>query len=172
MTTGIYPRSLQQRRNISKGLKGRPSPMKGRRHSDKTRKQMSSSHKGLNDWSKGRRLSIEHRRKLSEATRQVIAEGRHNFYIDGRATGNVKIRRSLEYRLWREAVFARDNWTCVWCGQRGSKLNADHIKSFAENPELRFAIDNGRTLCKSCHQKTDTYGWKYANKLLAIKNKK
>ncbi len=71
---------------------------------------------------------------------------------------NQSIRSSLEYRLWREAVFARDNWTCVWCGQRSGNgikiiLNADHIQKFAYFPELRFAIDNGRTLCKECHYK-------------------
>lgn len=64
----------------------------------------------------------------------------------------------IEYRLWREAVFKRDDWTCVWCFKRGGDLEADHIKSFANHPELRFVLDNGRTLCIPCHKKTDTYG--------------
>lgn len=63
-----------------------------------------------------------------------------------------------EYRLWRKAVFERDNYTCVWCGRRGVELNADHIKPWCDYPELRFAIDNGRTLCVECHRKTETYG--------------
>jgi hypothetical protein len=69
-----------------------------------------------------------------------------------------RIRGQDEYKLWRSAVFERDKFTCIWCGQVGGKLNADHIKPFALYPELRFAIDNGRTLCIECHRKTSTYG--------------
>mgnify|MGYP001562951312 CR=1 FL=1 len=71
---------------------------------------------------------------------------------------NIQIRHSMEYKDWRRSVFERDNYQCVIGGkEHGSKLNADHIKSFASFPELRFDIDNGRTLCEDCHKKTDTY---------------
>lgn len=71
---------------------------------------------------------------------------------------NTKLRNSKEYSFWRSSVFKRDNFTCIWCGKHGGKLNADHIKPFSIFPELRLAIDNGRTLCINCHKKTDTYG--------------
>ena len=77
---------------------------------------------------------------------------------EGKSTRYKRIRKSKEYKLWREAVFKRDDYTCIWCGQRGGYLNADHIKPFALFPELRFAIDNGRTLCVDCHKKTGTWG--------------
>jgi len=65
-----------------------------------------------------------------------------------------RIRTSREYRLWREAVYARDAWTCQKCGDdTGGNLNAHHIKNFSEYPELRFAIDNGITFCEKCHIK-------------------
>lgn len=74
---------------------------------------------------------------------------------------NTLIRNSVEYKLWRKAVFERDLYQCIWGGkEHGNKLHADHIKPFSDYPELRFAIDNGRTLCEECHKKTDTFAGK------------
>lgn len=70
---------------------------------------------------------------------------------------NLLLRTSSEYKMWRKAVFERDNYTCKFCEKRGGELNADHIQPFAFFPELRFVVDNGRTLCKPCHTLTPTY---------------
>lgn len=75
----------------------------------------------------------------------------------GRGDEISKLRYSREYKLWRKAVYERDKYICIWCGYKGRRLNADHIKPFAYFPELRFAIDNGRTLCEPCHRTTDTF---------------
>lgn len=93
----------------------------------------------------------------------------------GKTSTIKKLRTSKEYSLWRTSVFERDNYTCVWCGVKSRKghpvtLNADHIKPFAHFPELRFAIDNGRTLCVPCHKKTGTYGRGAIYRKLTIAN--
>jgi 5-methylcytosine-specific restriction endonuclease McrA len=65
---------------------------------------------------------------------------------------------SIEYKEWRRHVFQRDNYRCQSCGKRGGDLHADHELRYADYPDLRLEILNGRTLCKSCHLKTDTWG--------------
>jgi 5-methylcytosine-specific restriction endonuclease McrA len=70
---------------------------------------------------------------------------------------NQKIRASERYKAWRKSVFERDGYTCVWCGQCGGTLHADHIKPFSTHKTLRFELSNGRTLCVDCHKMTDTF---------------
>lgn len=167
---GIYSDETRQRMSII---------AKNRKFSDETKKKMSLSsignkisseaRKKISDFFKGRPKSPEHRLKLS-----LSRKGKHYPNIAGENSSNWKggitpinqaIRNSIEYKLWRKAVFERDNYTCIWCGAKSISgrsviLNADHIKEFFRYPELRFAIDNGRTLCLDCHKTTESYGIK------------
>lgn len=93
----------------------------------------------------------------------------------GRHKLSSAIRGLEKYTYWRMSVFIRDKNTCQHCGTKGHKkgnpLQADHIYPFSallqkhkikstdqaiNCPEL-WDTNNGRTLCKSCHEKTDTY---------------
>lgn len=48
-------------------------------------------------------------------------------------------------------VLSRDNYTCQICDQYSGYLHVDHIKKWSDYPELRFDMNNCRTLCRSCH---------------------
>ena len=70
----------------------------------------------------------------------------------GATSENEKIRKSKAYTTWRTCVYERDNYTCRRCEDNsGGNLNAHHLYNFSEYPELRFDVDNGITLCDSCH---------------------
>ena len=91
-------------------------------------------------------------------TRKKITGEENNKWRGGVTPKNEKIRKSPEYKKWRQQVFFRDDFTCQACGQHGGNLNADHVMPFALYEDLRFEVLNGRTLCVPCHRKTDTYG--------------
>lgn len=57
------------------------------------------------------------------------------------------------YKKWRSDIYKRDKHCCQWphCTIRKG-LNAHHILRWADNPGLRYHIDNGITLCKAHHQ--------------------
>lgn len=110
----------------------------GKKHTEESKKKMSDSLKGRKAWNKG---------------------------LGSKTSENDGARDSIEFRLWRESVFARDNWTCKKCLVQGFKLHPHHIRNFAEEKELRFAIDNGITFCEKCHREFHKkYGQRKNNK--------
>lgn len=80
----------------------------------------------------------------------------HSNWKGGISTENEKLRKSVKFKEWRKAVFKRDGYCCKLCHDYSKKghrliLHSHHIKSWANFPEDRFKVDNGITLCKSCH---------------------
>lgn len=82
--------------------------------------------------------------------------GENNHFWKGGINGqNDTLRHRREYKEWRTSVYERDNYTCQCCGARGTELNAHHINSFADYPELRYDVNNGITMCTKCHDSTE-----------------
>ena len=93
------------------------------------------------------------------------------FWRGGKTPIQRAIRLSEKYNSWRQEILNRDDYTCQECGDRGGRLEVDHIISFSlilalnkitttsqafECDEL-WNIKNGRVLCKNCHIATPTY---------------
>lgn len=76
----------------------------------------------------------------------------HPRWLGGKSRENQIGRGSQEYYNWRLSVWKRDFFTCKKCDKKGKDLNAHHINNWADFTELRFSIDNGVTLCKTCHK--------------------
>lgn len=143
--------SQEQKLKMSKAAKIRKvHPFLGKTHSEETKRKMSKSKKGAGTWC----------------------------WKGGISSLGKQIRNTNEYRKWRFEVYKRDDFICQLCGVKGGKLNADHIRAFSIIMEKHkidsvqralicadlWDIANGRTLCVSCHKKTDTYGFKSVKK--------
>lgn len=120
--------------------------------------------KGTEPWNKGINY-IRPDYRHSEQTRQAISRAQLGNGRPRKTPENYRLRRSERYRVWRKAVFERDDYRCQaeGCGARSTKgcrveIQAHHIKEFALYPELRFEVSNGLTLCRPCHIKTESFG--------------
>lgn len=171
---------MEVRKRISASMKGRPSNTKGKKLSPETCARMSASRIGwrLSEETKRKISQSERGKAVSEETRQKISasgKGRpawnkggtfpetsgknHHNWNGGVTAEHRAFRVSWPYVKWKKAVLKRDEYRCVLCGAgKGNVLVADHIKRFADFPELRLDISNGRTLCEPCHRVTPTYG--------------
>ena len=130
-------------------------PNKGKTFSVEYREKLRLAHLGQPAWNKGLKGVVVAWNKGKPAP---WVQGHKNPRWKGGITSqNRLLRESIQCREWREAVFARDAYTCQHCGQVGGKIQADHIRIWAHHPELRFDVNNGQTLCRSCHsRKTST----------------
>lgn len=63
----------------------------------------------------------------------------------------IRTNRGNDHAKWASAVISRDHATCQRCGAMDKELHAHHIKPWRQYPDLRFDVDNGQTLCCSCH---------------------
>jgi len=109
----------------------------------------------------GKKHTLKTIRKMSECKKG----SKNPFWRGGVSKERDRYYRSYKYRIWREKVFARDNWVCQKCGARNGGgievyLEAHHIKPFNKFKKLVYVVSNGITLCKKCHYLTDTYGGK------------
>jgi len=104
------------------------------------------------------------KRFCSKACSLSVHQGEKSHFWKGGKTKKITIQRTnAAYKEWRKKVFERDNYTCQECGARsekGKRINLDphHLKPVSDYPELIQVIENGITLCRECHKKTDTYG--------------
>lgn len=175
-----HPQSTETRLKISIANKGRI-------FSEEHRRKIGEAEKGEKHPHFGKTMEEIHNKGCKchfclGAKRQLIGI-LNSSYIDGRTPLHFMIRNLLEYKEWKNKVFKRDNYTCQSCGEKGyieahHKLSfslifqdfLDIYKQFSPSKDkiilIKLAIkyqpfwnvENGKTLCEKCHNKTKSQG--------------
>ena len=113
---------------------------------------------------KGKLKSAEHKAKMSAAHTGILhtAESRANMSAAKQSIRDAYTKMygeqhkpSFHYlRKWAKQIKARDNFTCNRCNTvaTGGSIHAHHIVPKEYFPEVAFDMDNGVTLCSSCHR--------------------
>lgn len=114
-------------------------------------------------WNKGKRMSEETRKRMSIIKKQQYADGLKVWNYKGLTPLNKLLRANSKWKIWREAIFLRDNFTCQnencdHCNNKiGVMLHPHHIKPLALYPELVFNIENGITYCAKYHLNSELH---------------
>lgn len=96
--------------------------------------------KGHKTWCEGKKIKIE-KRKIPRYVKK------------GRITYSEK-RTSVLAAQWALKVKERDDFKCQECGCEND-LTSHHIISWKDNEKKRFELENGVTLCRSCHSRIE-----------------
>lgn len=151
--------------------KGINHPSYGKHPTEETKLKLSDSHKGQISGFKGKSHTEESNEKNRLAHIGLNSGIEHWNWQGGITEINHAIKISNQYYEWRLMILGRDSYTCQECGKRGEYLEVHHIKAFsmimnenniktlddAINCTELWDLNNGITLCKSCHSKTSNY---------------
>jgi 5-methylcytosine-specific restriction endonuclease McrA len=61
----------------------------------------------------------------------------------------VRVPRSVQRKISRRALFARDDWRCVYCGTTGGRLTLDHVVPRSRGGDSVW--ENVVTSCAPCN---------------------
>ena len=61
----------------------------------------------------------------------------------------VRVPRTVQRKISRRALFARDGWRCVYCGSSGGRLTLDHVVPRSRGGESTW--ENVVTSCAPCN---------------------
>lgn len=126
----LYASQKKNLSNIAKARTGEKHPRYGAILENHTRKKISTSLKG------------RFRKHLNP-----------NWKNGGTTRYRKIVMGQFEYADWRKAVYERDKYTCQKCGKPSNgDIQAHHIYPVKTHPERILNVDNGITLCISCHR--------------------
>lgn len=140
-------------------------------NNDERRKQASDNMKSIiRDMDLSFMQTEEYKKKVSDAKKGsknpmygIKGENSPRWNPNRTHKQRVKERKTYEYSEWRKSVFNKDNYTCQCCGDnKGGNLVAHHLNSYHEHISQRYDINNGITLCETCHKKFHSI-YKYGN---------
>lgn len=154
---------------------------------ERRKKQSEFATKHLGEGTKARKTLIKNMQKPEYKLKSsMVKRGPKNpmwdSSIDDETRDKFKChsRQYIGYKQFRVSVYERDNYTCRVCKESPSgNLVVHHLNSFTDFPHLRMDINNGITLCNSCHKDYHSkFGMKgatedkfkeYINQALAIR---
>lgn len=112
--------------------------------------------KGHTPWHKGKKICCNTgRTHFKKGCKPIYTfpKGKHPWnYKGGISDERHKFCGTEEYKQWRQSVYKRDFYHCKFCGTGGKAIRAHHIKEFKKYPELRLDLNNGITVCDTCHK--------------------
>jgi len=148
------PFTKEHKKNISKALKGNIKLTSKRARGKDTK-----------NWKGGKLKCRDCGKEIGYVNKSGYCQSCKLIHYPVKSKEYHLIRSSLDFREWRESIFTRDDYTCQRCSQIGYTLHPHHIQNFSQYSALRFEIDNGITLCESCHREFHkVYGIKNNNK--------